>query len=442
MRAQRRLSLLLATLLGLAASGARAQVEHRLPAPPSPTSASDDALSLLSPKPHSAHNPLLRPNKDYRGLHLGDWMLYPSLLVGGIYDSNLVWSSHFPVRAAGVRVNPRLVADRDAGIHKTTVYAEADARIFPSLTFGEAVTAQLGASHVWEVQRDLVVRARLQFDRRALHLSGGLVTLPGGGSATLASPLLSNGFTASAAIQKSFDRLFVGASVESEKRLYESFRTSGGLFPQNYRDSFVNTFGGRAGAWISPAVYAFGEALGNIRDVADSTHSSHGYRVLAGLGSDRVSLFRGELFAGVQRQYYENAALSAAASPVFGGKIFWYPTRAITVRATLDQTFSDANLPSPSNPNGHPARVTAALLHLHYQIAKHWSATVRGGYLHSVYLGGIRRDDAWQTGATFSYDIYRNMALTLDYDFQRVNSNSIDASFTRNAVNIGLKYRY
>ena len=301
MRPSAALALCLAATL--AATPARAAADE--PELPAATTAGEDALSILVPRPHAAHNPLTKRSRDYRGLPFGDWMLYPSVLVGGVADSNLVWSERQPVRAAGVRISPRVIAERNVGLHKTTAYAEADARLFPTLAYGAAINAQVGLAHVWEVQRDLIVKARVQYDRKALHISGGAFALPGGGYALLATPLVADQGLAEAAIQKSFGRLFVGLSLDATRTLYHDLRTTGGVFPQSYRDSLTTRRGARGGLWISPALYAFGEAMGNLREISQADLSSRGYRLTAGLGSDRLSLFRGEIFAGLQRQHYQ-----------------------------------------------------------------------------------------------------------------------------------------
>lgn len=423
----------------LAATGARAQSEPDVKAV---TTASDDTLSLLSPKPHAAHNPLLKRSRNYRGVPVGSWMLYPSLFAGALLDGNLVWSTRNPVRAAGLRINPSIVAERDAGIHRTIAHAEVDARLFPSLSYGQATGASVGLAHVWDVRRDLTIKGNVLYERKTMHIAGGAVATPGGGFALLASPLASDNFSASVAAQKSFGRLFVGLSFDATRTMFGDLRTSGGVFSQSYRDGLTTRATARGGMWLTPMLYGFGEASGNIRDIADSSLTSRGYRVTGGLGSDRISLFRGEVFAGAHRQTYQRSALTEATAPVFGGKIYWYPTRALTVRASFDQRFTDSSMPTPTNPNGYPARVTSALLHVHYHLARDWSAIWRAGFDRSVYLGVIRRDNGWHTGATFTYDIYRNMTASLDYEFQSVNSNAANASFTRNAVALGVRYRY
>ncbi len=54
---------------------------------------------------------------------LNGWMFYPSLLMGGIYNDNLFRTTLDRQSGFGLRARPSLVADRDEGVHHTTVYA-------------------------------------------------------------------------------------------------------------------------------------------------------------------------------------------------------------------------------------------------------------------------------------------------------------------------------
>ena len=406
------------------------------------TSVSEDTFSLLAPRPHSAKNPLTKISREYRGLAVGDFLFYPSLLVSAALDDNLLSSRNDRVSVLGTRVNPRLVAVRDTGMHKTMIYGDLDARIYPSLSHGNAISGQMGFAHKWEVQRDLVVKTRFEFNRKATYVSGGVVESPMGTLSTIASPLNASQWLGSAAVIKSYGKMFVGLSGEVVKTNYDSLTTTTGSVGQSYRDSLVTRITARGGFWLTPALYAFSEVGGNLREFSETGYTSRGYRVVGGIGTDRISLFRGEIFAGIQRQVYDQPMIADAVSPILGGKIYWYPTRALTFSAALDQTFSDSSVPTPGNPNGNPARISTARLNVNYQLAQDWSAGWRIGFDHSAYLGSTRRDNGWWTGASLSYDIYRNVALTMDYDYFRMYSNVSSAQYTRNVVNIGLKYRY
>ncbi len=402
----------------------------------------DETFSLLSPKPISTYNPLLKPNRDYTGEPVGDWMLYPNFIAGAVFDTDPVQSPAAIHPEVGTRLRPSVVAVRDDGAQKTTVFSNVDARIYPDLPSADAVDGQAGVAHVWEAQRDLTFKAQGEFDRRTYLTNGGQLLAPNGAVGTLVSPQVSEQFKGSAAFERDFNHLFVGMSASVARTLYEELETTSGTFSQSYRDSTVTTVAGRGGYWFSPAGYVFVEGVGNIRDFSDSSYNSHGYRAIAGLGSNRIGLFRGEVYAGYQQQIFDTPAYGSSSSPVFGGKIYWYPTRALTLSAILDETYSDSSDPTPTNPNGYAAEITSFRLNAYYQIARRWSVSWRGGFDHSVYVGSVRVDQSWVTGASFNYEINRNVSLVCDYTYTRVNSNAFESSYTRHMVNLGAAYRY
>ena len=405
------------------------------------TTISDDMLGLLSPKPHSTQNPLVRPSREYRGIPMGDWMFYPTLLVGATYDDNLIWLTSNKVSAVGTRLSPRFVAVRNTGVHKTSIYGNVDAKIYPSLARGNAINAQAGIEHVWEVGRDFSITFKAEYVRKALHVAGGMVSTSSG-SYMLATPLQADQLVGSVRVQKAFGKAFVGATAETMKTNYDDLHTSAGKFPQHYRDSWVNTFTLRAGYWVAPSIYAFAEASGNVRQYPSSSFTSKGYRLLAGVGSDRISLFRGEVYAGVQHQVYDNHLIRTAASPVLGGKLFWYPTRDLTIRAMVDQSFSDSSIPTPSNPGGYPQRLQIAQLSINYQFARDLMASGRVSYEHATYLGLSRKDNAVRAGLALSYEMHRNVNIVVDYDYTDLKSSAPGASYTRNAITVSAKFKY
>jgi uncharacterized protein (PEP-CTERM system associated) len=64
------------------------------------------------------------------------------------------------------------------------------------------------------------------------------------------------------------------------------------------------------------------------------------------------------------------------------------------------------------------------------------------GYSHVTYVNGLRRDDDFLAGATLTYAFARNIGLTLDYRYTRVDSNLALASFDQNQVLVGATYKY
>ena len=401
-----------------------------------------DPPSYLTPAPLRADNPLLSPSRDYTGIPASDWMLYPDFLAGGIYNDNLNQTQTGRVGAFGARLQPDFTGVRDVGASKTSVFANLDAMLYPGQPRDDSLDGRIGFAQSYEVRPDLVVKAQAEYDRLSTLIVGGQLETPAGIPTTLVSPQQYQQWRASAALQKTFGRYFVGLSLGAVQTNYDSLATTAGSLSQSYRDNVVTTLTGRAGYWLMPMLYGYAEAAGNLREYADDPLNSRGYRAVAGLGSDRISLFRGELYAGYQRQDYGAPLAGAASTPVFGGKVFWYPTRAWTVSTSLDEAFSDSSNPTPSNPRGDPARVTTAQGNAAYQLAREWSATAFVRFDHSEYLGVDRTDNAWTLGARVNYEIARDFHVSLDYSYIQMNSNAAGASFFNNVVGLGGVYKF
>ncbi len=408
---------------------------------PEKTSVSEDAIALLAPVQHRASNPLLRPGREYRGVPVESWMLYPSIIAGATFDDNLVWSRTNRIAAVGFRLAPEIVAVRDVGASRTTLYGAVDARFYPSVGRADTVSARAGVEQIWSPTHDLTFKGKLEYERSALAISSNVV-VNNSVLSTVASPLVDDRIKGAVAVQKTFGRMFAGLSLDAAATGYHAFETSTGWASQSYRDSRVETATVRIGGWVTPTIYAFGEASGNARDYTNAPYASKGYRAVAGLGSDRISLFRGEIYAGFQQQFYQNYAIGTGSSPVVGGQLHWYPTRWITVRLGLDQTFTESNLPTAANPGGYPSKVTALRLSTVFKPLKDFTATWRASYERSTYLASTRRDDGWRTGLEASYQMTSNIEILGAYEFSKVFSTDPYGGYTRNSVSLGMKYRY
>jgi len=401
-----------------------------------------DQPSYLSPSPLDSKNPLTHRSREYSGIAVSDWLLYPEFLLGAVYNDNLLQTQTHRTAGLGARLQADVTGVRDAGLSRTTVFGRADAYLYPDHGRENTYDGQIGVAQIWALQSDLTVKAQIEFDQASYLTFGGLVATPAGGAATLIAPQNYQQVQSSAAVQKSFGRYFVGVSLSEAATAYDSLSTSAGSFSQSYRNDSVTTLTERAGYWLTPLIYGYGEAAENWRQYVNDPFTSHGYRTVAGLGSDRISLFRGEIFAGYQEQFYQSAQLGAARSPVLGGKLYWYPTRAWTLSASLDETFGAANNPTPSNPLGDPARIMAAKLTAQYQLGRLWSAQGLAEYDVSRYLGIGRVDDTFVTGVSVNREIARNFNVNVDYKLLLNRSNAAGSSFINNILGGSAVYKF
>jgi hypothetical protein len=395
------------------------------------------------------------PSRDYTALPFGSWMLQPTVFGGVVYDDGVNNSATNPGSAVGVRIVPRLVAVRNTGIHNTTIYGTVDARLYGGTTSSNSVSARVGVAHEYEAMRDLIFRFQGDYTRQtdifnsassfsnASSFTNSTIVQNPFASANLVSTSPYNQFTGAASVTKMFNRTFVGIGTNVSHIAYDNTaKLVGGTLVPSALDGTVYSLSGRIGYWVTPVLYAFTESSVDRRSFQTSTFDATGYRVVGGLGSDRIGFFRGEIFAGYQAVHQDAAGIGSPSSGVYGGRLSYFPTRYWTVRVSLDETLGVSTVATPSSPVGTSTKVTTALLQTDYALSRVWNAGARFGFTRIEYTGLTRLDEGWLAGATFNYSRWRNLALTFDYQMTKIDSTAPFASFTRNVVTVGGTYKY
>jgi hypothetical protein len=171
--------------------------------------------------------------------------------------------------------------------------------------------------------------------------------------------------------------------------------------------------------------------------------SSSGYRIVGGVGSDQVGLFKGEASFGYQSETGDSSALGTVSGIAFSGQLHYYPLPELTVDTSFGRTIGVSLLANAANSTlGTSTVVTNIVAQARYQLAQEWSTSGRAGFIHSDYTGNVRKDDAWTAGATLTYSVWQNMGITLDFQHIDLASNIPLQSFNRDVVTLGVTYKY
>jgi hypothetical protein len=417
------------------------------------------------------------------GLEVNGWKLFPKVFVGAVWDTNVHQQASGTDRTSSVsaRAVPYIAALYDGGIHKTTVYGVADARFFDANT----LSATAGLTHRYEALRDLVVTSYVNYTRQtdlftsALNFNNGaigpttsvessipLILNPFGGTPTVNRSAY-NQYTGGGQVSKNFDNT---SSVSLAATVFHVGFDSTNTLPVNspFQTSLDGTsywVTGRIAGNVTPLFYAFVESSGIFQRFNNSSFDTNGYRVIGGIGgADPGSLIRGELYGGYQAQALVNGSGSlldangipitlngagvlssiptTTSSDIIGGRLYYYPTRYWTVIAAVDETLTVSTTVSPTTPAGIPMLATSAILQTNYNLSQWWWIGARMGYTRSKFYGFDRLDTGWMGGASFNYEIWRNLLLTLDYQYSTVHSDAVLADFTRNVYTAGLTWKY
>ncbi len=391
------------------------------------------------------------------GFPLGAWMVYPSIFIGASYNDNVYMTPNGGAAAVGARLTPNVEADLNEGLYKTTLYANADAQLYPGSNsqLGETastVSARAGFAEIWTPTSDIVTHFSLDYTREDNAFGSPLATGSAIGAATsfVGAPLaltitpyrqFTDMTTGAVSIEKTLtSQTFVRVGVGGQQLLYEP--APNGVFAGlNGVDASAFV---RGGYWLTPQVNGFVEVGGDLRRYyASSYYDTNAYRVIGGLSSDLIGLFRGEAYAGVQQQFSARGVFGALTAPTYGGRVTYYPTQYLTVAASVDDSFGTAagfgTLPTVSATN----QTLQARLQADYKMFEYWTASLRGGYADTWYSGSSAYAATWIAGAGASYGFWRNYALTFDYQYTRAVSNGFGAlAYTDNLATIGVTYHY
>jgi Putative beta-barrel porin 2 len=447
------------------------------------------ALLVGIAPPSLAQDQGIVPVGEYReGLVVGDWKLYPKIFVGAVWDTNIDQQASGAEPGAertsrtSARAVPYLSGFYDGGIHKTSVYGVVDARFFDATN----LSATTGLTHRYEAMRDLIFNYYVNYTRQtdlftnALNFNNGAIgpnisgtpetnipiVLNPFGTTPSVNPSAYNQYTGGGSVLKSFDNAFVtlGGTVYHIQFDHTASLPIDSPFSTSL-DGTSYWATGRIGYNVTPQLYVFAESAGIFQRFNNSTFDTNGYRVIGGVGSaDPQSLFRGEIFGGYQAQeqiHGSGILLDANGVPlivsgsgipsgvpsntnsaIYGGRLAYYPTRYWTLVAQVDQTLGISTTLSPTLPAGIPLLATNAILQTNYNISRWWWVGARVGYTRSQFYGFDRLDNGWMAGASFNYELWRNLLLTLDYQYSTVHSDAVLSDFTRNVYTAGLTYRY
>lgn len=375
---------------------------------------------------------------------LGDWLINGTINAGTLYNDNIFATDTNPVASWGFGIAPSIVAERSTGPMKTSLYGALDADFYDNSNKADTVTGRGGVVNLWEIQRDLIFRAQLDYYRGIYYPGGTSNALTG--DVVYSNPEGYNQYFASAGVHKEFGQAFIDLGGSLKYTDYTNPDAVTGIaYTINSPDGAIYTLSGRVGYNISPLLYAFVEPQLNWWRYKDGIFDANGLRVIGGIGTDRIGLFRGEVYGGYQVQNFGSASFGDVDMPVLGAILSWYPTRFLTLNFALDQsvTISSPSLVfSAGNVgiyNSYVTKNTTASVTGTYEITRQLSSTAGLTYLHSDYVDLPRTDNQWAVTAGMTYMMVTNWGINLNYSYINLDSNIPVNSYVQNIIRISAR---
>ena len=385
------------------------------------------------------------------GAPIGPFLVYPELTLGGVYNDNLYPAATTRQASFGYRFAPSIAAVDDEGLRKSSLYFNADAEIYPGAgpevpaADKRAVSMAAGAQQSWTPTPDLSLQADVGYTRQNALLQAPV--FPDTRFATTPEVLnLTDGaqysdlVEAQASIEKTLGHgFFVRAGAGVQSIAYESGGSSGPA-PAGGQDYTASL---RFGYALTPTLSGFVEGDFDRQLRSPAAADSDIYRAIVGVSSDLISLFRGELYAGYQRQVSPGGAFAAITAPTYGASIYYYPTPYLTLSASLDQTYAFAT-GLPATTAAASPDVMEARLEANYAMAVYWRATASLAWAQAtVSATPASRVTAWIANAKLDYNFWRNLDITLAYQFADLAAQGGGVrGYDQNVTTLGLTYKY
>lgn len=422
------------------------------------------------------------PARDPTAVTVNDWLLYPTLRVYSLYSDNLFLAPGKGIASPGVGVTPGMVAVWTNGIHTTTLYGNIDRQVYPDANEVNTLDGRAGFSQRYEAMRDLSFTVDANYVHRtwasslqsAIQIPQGAPTstvLPNGNTVlpngTIVSPtgqvvgqstsptssslpLLvnpSDRYTGTFTVEKLFNRGILTLSGSTSRIEYEG---------QGLQNSSSRTFTERAGFWLGPMFYMYSEGVVGTVSIDATSASTTSHRVVGGLGTGRIGLFRLSAYYGRQGSDSSSTGGHATAGgDVYGGRISYEPFRQWTLAGTVDITNNIGASPSATDlaltlpgvvavqiPTTASTRIASTSVQSSYEINQQWFANCLVSYSRIEYVDGTRLDNSWIFDGTLRYDIRRDTSLTWEYRYTNIQSNTPLVGAKSNYVSMSALYKF
>jgi hypothetical protein len=432
--------------------------------------------------------------KDLSAIPFYSWLVYPSINFLALNSNNFFLQPQSGPRGWEFVVTPAVTAIWSNGIHTTTIYGNVQRLEYPTNNELNGTNGQATFTQQYAPLRDLNFALVGDYTHQTLQsaltnaipnpigftgitvLPNGNIVLPNGNiidpttgqvighvnsgfgvtPLSLVSPF--DQYTATARAQKIFSYGIVTLGASVARTNYVNAGTA----------NFTNkTFNEDAAFWLGSVFYIYSDGAFNTRDTDPGGTSQTGptpaltstaYRIIGGIGTRQIGLFRASAYFGHQGSTQSGSAAepgSSAGGDVYGASLTYYPTSDWTISAHADETINRSSAGAASNqainiPGITPLQfattsstaITSAGLTLSYTINPLWSATGTFGFTHAAFLGSPAWDDSYVADVQLTYQMGSHLTLGWDYQHSSVVSNQPLTNANRNQVSMTATYKF
>ena len=386
-----------------------------------------DVSSDVLTRPHPEYDPL--------GIHVSNFLVYPSLYLGGTYDDNIYGLPNGTSDVVGV-IKPEVSAVSQWSRHQLTADLTAE---FDEYADHSAESAD---------QFNATLRGRIDVDRNTqitILGSEALITEPRTSPDSLAAfqePVQYTEGQIDVGAYHTFDRIRLSGSVNFANYQYQNVKLANGeTYDERSRDESSIYEVLRADYAIGPKITAFVSVSPNQSFFDEQppqvqlNYNSEGVSLLGGVDFQVTHLITGEIGMGYYTQHYDDAHFGEASGFDYNAQMKYFPTQLTTVTLKVQHSIAPSGIPqSPSTFEN------VGSLGVDYELLRNCVISAHGEYDQYTYPGLSRRDDRYGAGAQVRYLLNRAITLTLSFNHLTQTSDGLGRGydFDDNQVSVGV----
>lgn len=375
------------------------------------------------------------PGYESVGLRAGSWMVYPSMTLGGLFDSNVFASNTDKRSDLALIVAPTVRAHTLWERHEVDLQATARSYFYRQNPGLDQHNASLTGRSRIDIDHDRALLSR--FEAAHLNVDVGTLSSPAGAVQPTPYDLLSG----DVAYRQEFNRLTASFGGRVTSYNYGSTRSQDGrVIEQDSRDGQIYAWYGRADYAFSPKLGFFGALEANRRDLRGTptqTFSSDGYRALGGALIQFSPLILGEIGAGYGSQKFDSSQIEPASGPTYRTMLIWSPTRLIDVWFKAEQLVTQISDTSTTS-----VRARAIQLGVDYELLRNVVISASAMYEADKFIGQARKDNIYVTRAELKYLLNRFSSISLRHNYTQRDSNIPIISYDRHEVSLHVTARF
>ena len=359
------------------------------------------------------------------GIHMGGFLLYPTLDVSGEYNDNVFAVNTGAQSDFSYHVRPEVDLESTWTHYLVSLKAEYDLHRYD--VFSQENTNDYFVSG--ETKFDLGSDSQLD----AMSQYAQLSELPGNTNVTTnaATPVTYLEWDNKADFKHVFNRLQVDlGGTYTTLRFSNVAAVGGGTLLEIDRNRDVTSGYADLGFQFSPGYQLFARGTWNERDyelASSDFRNSTGYEAVAGVRTQITHLIDGQAYVGYLSQDY--SGFSQVSGLDYGLQLNWSVTPLTTIVADVTRSIEETDEAGASS-----YFATIASLGVTHSLTRTITLNANFSYQKNDYQGIVRNEDIYGATVGADYELTPHFHLAADYKYTTRESDIAGTSYDQNLV--------